>query len=178
MMNLEHFWSIIETSRDGLDSALSSGNMSKQVERLKSILAALAPHEIGAFSNRFLQLFHKAYDWDLWAAGFIIGGGCSDDSFMDFRYWLISMGRSVYDDALNNVESLANVAFRPDVECPEFEEFGYVADGVMQQLGISEEDAGIMEFEHPDEPTGEKWKEEDLAMRFPKLTSAEAQFGA
>lgn len=32
------------------------------------------------------------YRRDLWAAAYIIGGGCSDDSFIDFRAGLIAQG--------------------------------------------------------------------------------------
>ena len=132
LMELDRFWSIIEQSRSDFDpsrpNTIRDGNMSAQLARLKTILSELEPREIGAFSNRFSELFHSAYRWDLWAAGYIIEGGCSDDGFMDFRYWLISMGRSVFDNAMMDAESLADVAFGPGVECTQFEEFGYVAD--------------------------------------------------
>lgn len=36
------------------------------------------------------------YRWDVWAAAYLIGGGCSDDSFMDFRAGLIGLGREWY----------------------------------------------------------------------------------
>lgn len=43
---------------------------------------------------------HQAlYRWDVWAAAYLIGGGCSDDSFMDFRAGLIAQGRDWYQKA-------------------------------------------------------------------------------
>ena len=40
---------------------------------------------------------------------YIIGGGCSDDGFWDFRSWLAVRGKRVYLVALRNPESLARV---------------------------------------------------------------------
>jgi hypothetical protein len=36
----------------------------------------------------------------------LINGGMSDDGFTDFRYWLISRGRDVYERALADPDSL------------------------------------------------------------------------
>ena len=178
LMELERFWSIIEQSLSDFDPDRRDGNMDAQVASLNQILSKLDPKEIGAFSNRLSELFHSAYRWDLWAAGYIIEGGCSDDGFIDFRYWLISMGRTVFENAMADVESLADVAFGPGIEVTRFEEFGYIADQLLRTMGVSETDAEIMAFEHPNSPAGDEWDDDDLPNRFPKLTAAEAQFGA
>jgi hypothetical protein len=38
-----------------------------------------------------------------------MNGGCSDDGFDYFRGWLISQGRTVFEAALENPDSLADV---------------------------------------------------------------------
>ncbi|MFH9352577.1 DUF4240 domain-containing protein [Kitasatospora sp. NPDC017646] len=45
--------------------------------------------------------------WDVWAAAHLIGGGCSDDSFVGFRAGLIAFGRDWYERAADAPESLA-----------------------------------------------------------------------
>lgn len=124
LMSLERFWGIIAASRSGFDPKRSDGNMDSQVTLLRNALSELSAADVSSFANTFTKLFHDAYRWDLWAAGYIIEGGCGDDGFTDFRYWLISMGRDVYDNAMTDVESLADVAFAPGVEVTRFEEFG------------------------------------------------------
>ncbi|XIE77187.1 DUF4240 domain-containing protein [Streptomyces sp. SBR177] len=47
------------------------------------------------------------YRWDVWAAAYLIGGGCSDDGFMDFRAGLIALGRDWYERAAACPDSLA-----------------------------------------------------------------------
>jgi hypothetical protein len=37
----------------------------------------------------------------------VVNGHCSDDSFENFRCWLVSMGRDVYENALANPDSLS-----------------------------------------------------------------------
>ncbi len=88
------------------------------------------------------------------------------------------MGREVYDSAMADVESLAGVAFCSGIEVTRFEEFGSNAYAVLEEMNASESDAGIMEFKHPNSPTGDEWDDDDLGKQFPKLTAAEAQFGS
>jgi hypothetical protein len=117
----------------------------------------------------------QAYRWDLWGAAYIIEGGCSDDGFTDFRSWLISMGRDIYETALRDPESLVDVADADGVETTSFEEFQYVPRQVYQEkTGQEMPDPGVR---HPQEPEGDRWSEEgdDLARRLPRLW---AKFGA
>ncbi|WP_078992878.1 DUF4240 domain-containing protein [Streptomyces sp. MMG1121] len=43
----------------------------------------------------FDQLHAASFRWDAWAAGYLIGGSCSDDAFMDFRAGLVARGGDV-----------------------------------------------------------------------------------
>lgn len=45
------------------------------------------------------------YRYDLWAAAYLIGGGCSDDSFTDFRAGLIGQGCDWYEQATTSSDS-------------------------------------------------------------------------
>ena len=75
----------------------SDGTFDGSAESLASFLSNLAPQEIVDFERIFGELMDQAYSWPLWGADFIIGGGCSDDGFIDFRGWLISVGREIYE---------------------------------------------------------------------------------
>jgi hypothetical protein len=168
-MDTDRFWSIIESSRRGLSSARPEGNMEQQVAKLGDLLAGLSPTEIIEFWNQFNQQFDRAYRWDLWGAAYIIADGCSDDGFTDFRSWLISMGRQVFEKTLSDVESLADVADAPGVEDVFFEDFRYVPAHVYEELTGLELPA--YPSPSPSEPEGEAWDEngDDLERRFPRL---------
>ena len=92
---------------------------------------------------------------------------------MDFRNWLISMGRDVFAGALADPESLVGIARAPGVEDVFFEEFGSAPYSVLEERGEeSVSDLETRDLLLPEEPVGEKWVEEELARRFPRLWSA------
>lgn len=78
-------------------------------ERLTLVLRKLPPDEIVAWDRRFDDLTDAAYRWDLWAAAEVINGGASDDGFYYFCCWLVGMGRAVYEAALADPDTLADV---------------------------------------------------------------------
>jgi len=47
----------------------------------------------------------EAYTWELWGVAYLINGGCSDYSFMDFRGSLIAMGKEIFDKEISDAES-------------------------------------------------------------------------
>ena len=101
------FWGMVETAKDD-----ANGDGERQVALLKERLAAMSVADIFAYDAIFTRFHVGAYHWDLWAACYIIGGGCSDDGFIDFRAWLVAQGRHIYADALRDPESLIDVSLR------------------------------------------------------------------
>ena len=144
------FWETISKLR---------GEPEDRAQMLEQVMATWSPEERREFGLEFYKRHQAAYTWDLWGAGYILDGGMSDDSFMDFRGWLISQGQEVYEGALRNPDSLAAIAVPYEVTN---EDFLYVAT-----TGVSDADAAQLTW--PSEPTGTDWKEEDLPARFPKI---------
>ncbi|NNG00144.1 MAG: DUF4240 domain-containing protein [Desulfobacteraceae bacterium] len=94
-------------------------------------------------------------------------GGCSDDSFSDFRATLISHGRKIYETALVNPESLANLDFR-DEEDICYEGYQYVKNDVAEEkLG----EIPKREKPFPDEPSGKEWDEDTVNELYPRLSA-------
>ena len=98
----DRFWQIIERVRPTPPDAETFGPR-------KAALLELPPEEILQFRVLLDDLVGKAYRIDLWGAGSVIHGGCSDDGFHYFRVWLVGMGREVYEQALAAPDSLADV---------------------------------------------------------------------
>ena len=166
-MDVETFWKIIERSRADFDPRRRDGNQARQVRQLEKLLGALPPDEIVAFEEERIRRMARAYRWDLWAAAYMIQGGCGDDGFMDFRAWLISMGRDVYEAALRDPESLLDVAEAPGVEVTVFEDIAYVASTIYEKK--TKQTIPDTRVKQPSEPVGKNWSDEDLPRRFPKL---------
>ncbi len=168
-MKVDQFWNIIASSRRGFDPSRRDGNMDQQAEELRRLLSELPPEELLEFDRHFTGQMNAAYRWDLWGAAHLIAGACSEDGFVDFRSWLISMGRHVFEEALSNAESLLDVADAPGIEAVFFEEFPQVAAQVYEERTGQELPAP--QTPSPRLPGGEPWSAErgDLEQRLPRL---------
>ncbi|WP_030057784.1 MULTISPECIES: DUF4240 domain-containing protein [Streptomyces] len=103
-MDIDGFWNVVGAAR-----AESSGSPGKAfAEALVDQLARLPQEEILSYQERFDEVHGAVYRWDVWAAAYLIGGGCSDDSFMDFRAGLIALGRDWYEQAAAQPDELAD----------------------------------------------------------------------
>ena len=164
-MSIEQFWNLIEASRKAVSLDQLDGNMRRQADALGALLSTRTPAEIVEFDVHFQDQMNAAFQWDLWGVAYIVAGGCSDDGFVDFRSWLISMGREVFEAALVHAESLLLVIDAPGVEDVFFEEFQYVPARVYESVtGGRVLPPGKA---RPTRPAGTKWREEDLEHRFP-----------
>jgi hypothetical protein len=158
-MNQAEIWQLIDKTREE-----SQGDQDQQLELMLNALASLPEQEILDYEHIFEELMDRAYNRDLWAAAYIINGGCSEDGFKDFRAWLISLGLSVYAQALNDPESLMDI-----VDCEfyaSFEPFLAVSWKAWEQKTGKE-------FPHESRElpklTGEDWDDSGLKYKYPKM---------
>ena len=158
-MQLDQFWQFVEAAK-----AKAGSDTEARVDALHTVLGSLSPVELQSFQNHYERQMATAYRWDLWAAAYIINGGCSDDGFCYFRDWLISEGRSVFEAALKDPDSLADL---PHIDPAELEAFGYVAFELYEQKG-----SGKLAFDYSNEsaePAGTPWDEDEVGKLFPRL---------
>jgi hypothetical protein len=133
------FWDIIETAR------ASAGPGRPFHESLTDHLATLTEQDILEYRERFETMHDALYRHDLWAAAYLIGGGCSDDSFIDFRAGLIAQGRDWYEQASTSPDSLAGhpavaEAGYPLADNPLFyEEVNYAASYAFERVSGDED---------------------------------------
>ncbi|MFB9054627.1 DUF4240 domain-containing protein [Formosa undariae] len=165
LMNADQFWKIIATSK-----ANSSGDYEKQQTELEKELLKLTAIEILEFDNKFRKLRGEVYNWNFWAGAYIINGGCSDDCFSDFRGWLIGQGKAIFESAIQDIETLAELNKTNDGD---WEGLSYIPTDAYEKKTGNEMPNGIQESL---EISGEEWNEEgdDLKNKFPKLW---AKFG-
>lgn len=132
-MSADKFWELIELSK--------ADDPQDQLDNLTGRLSEMTAEEIFGFDYQLDKHLERSYSSDLWAAAYIVCGGCSDDAFDYFRAWLISKGRSVYEKALENPDSLIDVfGEMEDGDFPENEEILYAS------LDAYEEATGKQDF--------------------------------
>ena len=174
-MDREAFWKIIESSREQ-----SEGDVEDQIDALRALLMELTAEEVVAFDHEYDVLLQAAYRRDIWTAALLAGGGCSDDGFIFFRYWLVAQGREVYESVLKDPEYLAEI-LDEDGDEGQVEGFESLATEIWGEKTGRDP---ISDFPDPQpgpsavsrsEPAGERISQEDWPSRFPRLW---ARFGA
>ncbi|MEV0096000.1 DUF4240 domain-containing protein [Streptomyces sp. NPDC050738] len=182
-MDASEFWTIIETARSvgGPDRPFA--------EALVDELAACTKDGILRYQERFDDVHDAVYRWDVWAAAYLLGGGCSDDGFMDFRGGLIALGRDWYEKAAACPDSLAedpSVIGAAEVYRDEalfYEEVNYAASEAFKRISGDGEDfyeawdehrASRDSSGHDSEDMGEDFDFDDpdeMRRRLPRLTA-------
>ena len=104
------FWRLMVGTRDAAGGARDAVAAADQAECLSEFVSQLPPEEIIAFENILGDKLNAAYRWDLWDAATLINCWCSDDGFLSFRAWLVGQGPTVYEMAVREPDTLADVA--------------------------------------------------------------------
>jgi hypothetical protein len=162
------FWQFIDEAR-----AIAGNNLEDLHTTLTEKAQSLSDDELLSLHKHIWTFLAQSYQSKLWAAAYLINGGCSDDGFDYFRGWLVAQGREVYFAALENPDSLADVL----VQIPDWQPWDELEFEDMLGIGSSvyEERTG----EYPDlatpfPPIEIDWDEENEAYfveNFPKLSA-------
>jgi len=120
MLDTNIYWRIVDYS------LLNKSSQEEQEQYLINEIEKLSWKEIVGFRLRTYQLLYDSYNSEMWCAGYLMNGGCSDDGFEYFRNWVISRGKETYQKAKSNPDNLISEV-REGAEFYEFESFWYVA---------------------------------------------------
>ncbi|MFF3449312.1 DUF4240 domain-containing protein [Streptomyces sp. NPDC002667] len=166
-MDETEFWQLVDTTRE-----TAEGDPEEQADLLVERLVQLDPDSVLDFARHFESRYNRAYRWDLWGAAWLLLDGASDDAFDFFRCWLIGQGRDVFEGAMHDPDTLAELLDDFDEEIDgDGEELGYAADEAYEQLtGAVAPALGIPAA--PAEPEGTPLPFENesvIAERYPKL---------
>jgi len=165
-MTQDKFWKIIEKA-NGIT------NPDEIVNVVREELEKCTPQELIEYQKHFDTFFDKANRWDIWGAIYLIHGGCGDDSFMDFRYTLISRGKDIYEKAIQEPDSLVTLRFNDDIFEDLFNEmFGYIAIELYEEK-TDDDIYNSINLNNTEEDMGEEWDFDDrdeCLKRLPKIT--------
>lgn len=164
-MSVDEFWRIIDATR--------APEQETQLASLKEELTPLSREQLLAFYQIYYALQEQSYNWRIGAAAEIINHGLTDDGFAYFLDWLIAQGRTVFERAHFDPETLAELDFDNRSAFAEFEDFHFAVIELFQQrYGEDVRDVtGLMTYptDGPDMPAGEEPASADLPELYPKL---------
>ncbi|WP_305788818.1 DUF4240 domain-containing protein [Symbioplanes lichenis] len=170
-MRTDEFWAVID--RATADRPGSPGEVAK---RAVAELAARDPDEIVAWGRHLDKVLTASGKEDLWAAAYLINGGCSEEGFDNFRGWLIANGREVLAGAVRDPDSLAGLA---SVKAAATTGAVFEAEEVLTIAPEAYQQATGEEFPASDTPPGRPdpamlWDfddEDEMGRRLPRLSS-------
>jgi hypothetical protein len=142
----KRFWDVIAVA---CKHDVEDDFMGEWIGPLVEQLTTLPPELLVRFDRWFDDRTDALYTRDHWGAAYLINGGASDDGFYYWQCWLVGMGKAVYEAALKDPDTLADVV-DPDRDDYEAEIYG-AARGAWENLGLSEED-----FEKASEALGKR----------------------
>jgi len=157
----ERFWGLIDQARADTSASASP-------QRLQKLLSLLSDDDVIGFGHMFYEKLCDLNQWRLWAAGYVIAGGMSDDSFHYFRSWILGKGRDVFAVAMKDPDELGPFVDDNEVDNELLE---YSAVNVLQQRAVEEDPRDRSDRRADDQPTGEPFEEHTVAAKFPKLAA-------
>ena len=152
-MDRQQFWQLIESARH---QASDPDDGEDVAGRAASQLATRPAEEIVAAQQVLWDLMADSYTNPLWAAAYVINGGCSDDGFDYFRGWLIAQGRETFERVVADPDALAELpvvraaaAGGFDLECEETLGIAWNAH-IVATGGQLPDDAFTIRYPEPD----------------------------
>jgi len=159
-MSKQEFWALIDQSKRATEDT------DEQLDKLRELLGRLSADEIISFDFHLNEAIRDAFRWDLWAAAYIINGGCSDDGFDYFIGWLIAQGHRYYEASLADPNHAGSKVEPGDfVEC---EDILYLPNEVYETV-TGKDDFEAHQINVNCELQGEQWEEDKVYELFPKL---------
>lgn len=160
-MDESRFWMLVDAAR-----AQAGASEQARPPALRAALADLAPADIQGFQRVYDRMILRANRWDLRGAARLMNGGCSDGGFRRFRDWLVSEGKAVYERALADPDSLAELPVRDEFELGSF---GYAAMDAYAEHSdreLARDRQGERAL-----PEGHEWSEDELPAMLPRLAA-------
>lgn len=171
-MDEPSFWKMIEAT-----SVRSSIDTDQLASILEQQLSKMSRTEVIDFEIILREKIFEADHFNVMVAQKIIDGYVSDDSYLYFRCWLISLGKEAFYGTIKSTDYLAGI-INKDIT-PEFENLLYITTSAFSKITNKEEDDSFPRNIAADkglnydalglETKGEDWTEEDLPKRAPKL---------
>jgi hypothetical protein len=182
-VDVDDFWIFIELShRAGPKPADREAFLAHRLSRISR------SHMLD-FVQHLSATREPANTYRLWRAADILMQGCSTDGFHYFQMWLVGLGRTAYENAIADPDSLATLPAvqrlaslpRPwkDDDYPGWESLEYLAcevgdqradiDGDIRDVVAEERRVTLRTDPNPDDLDWARLNTETLALHYPRL---------
>ena len=134
------FWKLIDTA-----IAESKGSLKNALNILEEDVAKLPGDQILRFDLILHETARVGYRSNMLAAAYIINAGSDLDDLNDFLGFVIMQGQAIWQNALKNPDSLADIEIEDEALCTEIWELPEKA----YERSTSQEDFEMIHFDYP-----------------------------
>lgn len=149
---------------DAIDSVAVThpDDFRSRANELARLAVNVSIDDLKSWKRDYEHLIAITNSWSLWGAAFVIGEGCSDDGFLDFRTALPAFGMERVNLAISDPDSLADLGAK--VHWLGTEGFHYPLNDVFREKGLD-----VLTTSTDAKPTGIPWVEDKLPVLYPRL---------
>jgi hypothetical protein len=126
-MDDERFWAMIEWADEQ-----SNGDMKKKYWCLYVQILQLPAEEAVMFAAIYDRHYYRSDTYPMCEAGDILVNGIGNDGFDDFRAAVLSMGKKIYERALDDPDTLVEIY--AGIETWLFESYSYAVMQAVEQV--------------------------------------------
>ena len=167
-MTEDIFWQLIDKSRSA-----NNANFETQCVTLTELLTSYSKEDIIAFEHILRDKIEEASSFPVMAAAFLVCSFISDDTYEDFRAWLIGQGMANFYKAIENPDVITGWLSPQQAEDLGGQYMLFVAvNAYLEKTNTDDDEAFYQLIEHPDEKEiVQQWPESKEAYRkmLPKL---------
>ena len=167
-MNEDTFWQLIDKAK-----AARNSNFETQCVTLTELLTPFSGDEIIGFEHVLREKIEEASSFPIMAASFVVCSYISDDTYEDFRAWLVGQGKEDFYKTLKDPNEICR--FLKPAEAAELggEYMLFVAvNAYLEKTDSDDEEAFYELIRHPEEKEiAQRWPESKNEYRkmFPAL---------
>lgn len=172
MMDEIDFWYLISQAESQAEAESGSASVADQVSAIRTALSKMEAEDLTGFQEMVDGLMNGAYGYDLWGAAYIITGGLSPDDFEAFRARLILAGRQIFERAVDDPDSLAELDIDLTGEMEEARDLLFIALETYEEVsgdGAIYERPGHSEMIAPYGDNFDETDTEHFKQRYPQL---------
>jgi hypothetical protein len=163
-MDRDTFWQMIDSARER-----SNDDLEVEREIIINELSRKSEAEIIEFYVIYMTILDETYLADLWNACLLIGCGCNENGFLNFRNWLMAQGKEIFYQAVNDPEDLVSIVTPKNRYKIRYEGFSYIALlAYEKKFGY---DLECVELPAPVHLVGKLLEQDELSAKFPKLAA-------
>lgn len=161
-MTQDIFWQLIDKAR-----AATNINFETQCVTLTELLTPYNKEDIIDFEHILREKIEEASSFEIMAATFLVCSFISDDTYEDFRAWLVGQGKDNFYKAIKNPDDVADMLSKKQAQNLGGEFMLFVAvNAYLEKTGSDDDEAFYQLIEHPEEKEiKQQWPESKAEYR-------------